>query len=118
MPKEQDVVGAKVPRELLDLKVASCIECDPQVMGGMPVFTGTRIPIDIVLAASRNLSSLDELRKHYPGLSDAQIEAAQVYRQIHPKRCRPPSGGSVEKAFGRHTSSSVKRVARKRCLSD
>jgi|WetSurMetagenome_2_1015567.scaffolds.fasta_scaffold33008_1 uncharacterized protein (DUF433 family) len=63
---------------------------DPEVMGGQPCFAGTRVPIDIVLASLDKGIARDRLVASYPFLTDAHIEAARVYQQVHPRRGRPP----------------------------
>ena len=62
---------------------------DPEVMGGMPCFAGTRVPIEIVLASLEEGMGLEEVRDSYPFLSDAHIAAARVYAAVHPRRGRP-----------------------------
>lgn len=66
---------------------------DPDVMGGAPVFTGTRVPIETVLVAKRDGFHVREIRQHYPSVTAEQIEAAEIYSQVHPRRGRPVSVG-------------------------
>ncbi|UXH79267.1 DUF433 domain-containing protein [Roseateles amylovorans] len=62
---------------------------DPEVMGGVPCFAGTRVPIEHVLASIQ--AAIDPLRLQlaYPFLTPAHIEAAQIFYDAHPRRGRP-----------------------------
>jgi uncharacterized protein (DUF433 family) len=60
----------------------------PDVMGGQPCFAGTRVPIENILASLDAGVDKRRLIASYPFLNDAHIEAAQVYRQVHPRRGR------------------------------
>lgn len=59
---------------------------DPQILGGLPVFAGTRLPIDHVLASLAGGISLDTLQQAYPVLTPAHVEAARHWRQLHPRQ--------------------------------
>ena len=61
------------------------ISTDPDIMGGTPVFNGTRIPVDTILAIKRAGTSAGEIQRHYPGISEELIEAAELYRATFPK---------------------------------
>ena len=63
---------------------------DPDILSGAPVFTGTRLPIELVLAPLEVGESANELKMRYPYLTDAHIEAARAYNQTHPRRGRSP----------------------------
>ena len=41
---------------------------DPEIMGGRPVFRGTRVPIDVVFDNLADGLSLDEILREYPTL--------------------------------------------------
>ncbi len=62
---------------------------DAEVMGGLPCFAGTRVPIETVLASLEKGIAKDRLVASYPFLTDAHIDAASVYAQVHPRRGRP-----------------------------
>ncbi len=61
---------------------------DPEVMGGLPCFAGTRVPIGIVLGALAEGMALEQLREDYAFLTDAHVSAACVYAEVHPRRGR------------------------------
>jgi uncharacterized protein (DUF433 family) len=65
------------------------VNADPEVMGGVPVFAGTRVPIDIVNASMAAGIDMERLRASYPFLTSAHIAAANVYAEVHPRRGRP-----------------------------
>lgn len=48
---------------------------DPDILGGTPVFTGTRVPIDTLLAYLRHGKRIDDFRDDFPTVSRQQAEA-------------------------------------------
>lgn len=87
------------------------ISTDPEVMGGAPCFTGTRVPIDTVLASLDRGIAKAELRESFRFLTDTHLSAARVYAAVHPRRGRPrPLGKSSPLA--KRLSSRVVRPAR------
>jgi len=52
---------------------------DPHVMGGLPVFRGTRVPIANVLASLKAGFNLEQLREAYPFLTQEMVDAAHSY---------------------------------------
>lgn len=65
------------------------VHTDHEILGGTPVFSGTRLPIESVLGALDAGDSLQELQKAYPYLTEAHVDAARVYEIVHPRRGRP-----------------------------
>lgn len=49
------------------------ISCDPEVMGGQPVFTGTRVPVTHLIELLVAGRSIDEFREGFPGVEREQI---------------------------------------------
>ena len=49
---------------------------DPQILGGTPVFRGTRVPFQTLLDYLEGGETLDEFLKQYPGVSREQAIAA------------------------------------------
>lgn len=62
---------------------------DPAIMGGLPCFAGTRVPIENVLASLEKGISMERLVASYPFLTKAHIDAANVYTKVHPRKGRP-----------------------------
>lgn len=58
---------------------------DSDVMGGLPCFTGTRVPIDNVLGSLEQGVDLKRLYAAYPFLTAEHILAAQLYAASHPR---------------------------------
>ena len=48
------------------MKAALPIEVDPEIMSGVPVFAGTRVPIETLFDYLINGSSLDEFLECFP----------------------------------------------------
>jgi uncharacterized protein (DUF433 family) len=48
------------------------IECDPEKLGGTPVFVGTRVPIQNLFDCLANGESLDEFLDQFPTVSREQ----------------------------------------------
>ncbi len=55
------------------------IAVDPNVLGGEPHVRGTRIPIAVILDGLDEGMTADELRQHYPRLTEEDIRAAVEY---------------------------------------
>lgn len=66
------------------------VHSSADILGGTPVFRGTRLPIDNVLGELSRGRTSDDLVAEYPDLTPAHIRAAQVYSIVNPRRGRPP----------------------------
>jgi uncharacterized protein (DUF433 family) len=49
------------------------VSCDPDVMGGTPVFAGTRVPVQTLLDYLEAGDSIDEFLGGFPSVSRAQV---------------------------------------------
>ena len=58
-------------RPLTDIVV-----CDANILGGTPVFAGTRVPVDTLLAHLKAGDTIDTFLDDFPSVSRAQAEAA------------------------------------------
>lgn len=58
---------------------ASGIESNPEVMDGLPVIAGTRVPVYLILEMLESGLSLDAILKEYPHLTIEQLRAAVGY---------------------------------------
>lgn len=87
------------------------VTTDPQVMSGVPVFAGTRVPVDIVLSSVAAGVHLDRLKASYPFLTEAHIQSARVYEAVHPRRGRPRRIADVNPQLSRRVTRVVKRAA-------
>ena len=48
---------------------------DPKILGGTPVFTGTRVPINTLLVYLRKGKRIEDFRDDFPTVSREQAEA-------------------------------------------
>jgi uncharacterized protein (DUF433 family) len=62
---------------------------DPDILGGDPVFRGTRVPVHLIADLIAAGSPASELLESYPRLTDAMIAMAPVYAAAYPLRGRP-----------------------------
>jgi uncharacterized protein (DUF433 family) len=51
------------------------ISCSPDVMGGTPVFSGTRVPVQTVLDYLEAGETLDDFLEGFPSVSREQVIA-------------------------------------------
>lgn len=70
-------------------RARSMVVKDRKVLGGAPVFKGTRIPVHDIAAMLTNGDSWQDLKRAYPRLTREQIELAAVYAKAYPPRGRP-----------------------------
>jgi len=54
----------------------SVMVSDPEIMGGTPVFRGTRVPVQTLLDYLEEGDSIDEFLKGFPTVSQKQAVAA------------------------------------------
>jgi uncharacterized protein (DUF433 family) len=52
------------------------VHSDPDILGGTPVFVGTRVPVKTLLDYLEAGDSLDEFLDHFPSVSRKQAIAA------------------------------------------
>ena len=62
---------------------------DPQILGGDPVFRGTRVPVHMIAELVAQGSTPAELIEGYPRLTAEMIRLAPVYAAAYPLRGRP-----------------------------
>ena len=79
-----------VDRRLKQLKEAQemVIE-DPEILSGIPVIKGTRIPVYDVASLVNSGTPATELFEIYPRLKKEQFVLASLYAQANPQRGRP-----------------------------
>ena len=51
------------------------IHSDPEIMGGTPVFAGTRVPLQNLIDALEGGESIDEFLEGFPSVGRAQVIA-------------------------------------------
>jgi uncharacterized protein (DUF433 family) len=70
-------------------RARSLVVSDPEIMGGDPVFRGTRIPVHIIAELVTQGSSQAELLESYPRLTAEMIRLAPVCAAAYPRRQQP-----------------------------
>jgi uncharacterized protein (DUF433 family) len=74
---------------LLDRARKQVLE-NPEIRGGEPCISGTRIGVYEIAAMLEQGESEDELLAGYPSLRPEQLQLAQIYARAYPRRGRPP----------------------------
>ncbi len=57
------------------MKRADIFHRDPDILGGTPVFTGTRVPVDTLVQYLKHGKRLEEFLDDFPSVSRSQAEA-------------------------------------------
>ncbi|WP_413167821.1 DUF433 domain-containing protein [Capilliphycus salinus ALCB114379] len=69
------------------LPISQVIDKDPDILGGTPVFVGTRVPIKTLLDYLKAGDSLNEFLDHFPSVNPTQaialLELAQEMLTTH-----------------------------------
>ena len=61
-------------------KITDFVHRDPEIMGGVPVFKGTRVPVQALFDYIKG-SSIEEFKLGYPHITDAQINAVLEFSE-------------------------------------
>jgi uncharacterized protein (DUF433 family) len=83
-PRRELATALRALRRARDLVVS-----DPDIMGGEPVFQGTRIPVHRVATLLQQGSTAAELAAGYPRLTPEMLRLAPIYAAAYPRRGRP-----------------------------
>jgi len=87
---EVKAVRLELDQELKKLKrTEEMIICDPEIMGGAPVYRGTRIPVELIADMLSQGANAEEVLEGYPALDREKVELAPFYMQAFPRRGRP-----------------------------
>jgi uncharacterized protein (DUF433 family) len=70
-------------------RARSLVISDPNIMGGEPVFRGTRIPVHVIATLLGQGSTVADLLEGYPRLTAEMARLAPVYAAAYPLRGRP-----------------------------
>lgn len=73
--------------DLIDAE--SAVTRNDAVMGGEPVFRGTRVPVYLVAAMLDQGAGEAEILDGYPTLEARHLHLARVWTAAHPQRGRP-----------------------------
>lgn len=67
------------------------VDIDDEIMGGTPVFRGTRVPLDMVTDSLDRGIPFERLKASYPFLTPELADAVRAYQLAHPRSGRRPS---------------------------
>ncbi|MDN5925586.1 MAG: DUF433 domain-containing protein [Hyphomicrobiales bacterium] len=85
-------IAADVKTGLARLRKAKAMVArDSDILGGQPVFAGTRVPIHDVADMLANGDAPEAIHAAYPPLTLDQIGLAADYALAYPRRGRPPA---------------------------
>jgi len=69
----------------------SIVRCDPDVLGGTPVFAGTRVPVKNLVDYLAGGDSLERFLDHFPSVTREQAVAAiEIAGDLPTSRANPP----------------------------
>ena len=72
-------------------RVRQLVVTDPEILGGEPVFRGTRVPVQAIASQLAEGESEAGLRQAYPRLTSEMVRLAPLYVAAYPSRGRPRS---------------------------
>src|SRR6267142_4801194 len=90
-------------------RLSDIVRCDPDVLGGMPVFAGTRVPIQSLFDYLEGGETLDEFLRQFPSVKRDQTIAALDLARATLLACARsslrataarPRGGAREQQWG------------------
>jgi len=58
------------------------VSCNPEIMGGAPVFAGTRVPVQTLLDYLEAGDSIDEFLAGFPSVTRAQAISGLAHGRI------------------------------------
>jgi len=78
-------------RDGLDRLAEACamVTSDPEILGGIPVLRGTRVPVHDVAASVAAGFAMERILAAYPSLNADAIELAAIWSCAYPPRGRP-----------------------------
>lgn len=75
-----------------DLEAAEAmVKSDKEVMGGEPVFKGTRIPVRLIATILADGADESEILEGYPALDARQLDLSRIWAAAYPSHGRPKS---------------------------
>jgi uncharacterized protein (DUF433 family) len=84
-------IAAQVRSSLSKLERARrMVVSDPEILGGVPVIRGTRIPVYLIGDTLEQGASDQEILSGYPTLKRENLDLARIYAMAYPRRGRPP----------------------------
>jgi uncharacterized protein (DUF433 family) len=84
---------------------------DPDIMGGDPVFRGTRVPVHMIAELMARGAPEAELLESYPRLTAEMIRLAPIYAAAYPLRGRPRKQPWRDQSPVRHARRPLRTIA-------
>jgi uncharacterized protein (DUF433 family) len=75
---------ASRPLRELNPTTPAAVSVDPETMGGIPCFAGTRVPVSMVLRRVDSGEDWAQLVSDYPFLTEEHVAAARTFVADHP----------------------------------
>jgi uncharacterized protein (DUF433 family) len=70
-------------------RARDAVASDPDIMGGAPVFRGTRVPVHLIATLLGQGSTEMDLLEAYPRMTTEMVRLAPIYAAAYPLRGRP-----------------------------
>jgi uncharacterized protein (DUF433 family) len=70
-------------------KLRGGVVSDPDILSGVPIVKGTRIPVNDVAASLRAGHSIKRILSAYPALLESDVRCASRYAKTHVSESRP-----------------------------
>ena len=67
------------------------VSVDAEVMGGVAVIKGTRIPVVVLSEMLAQGATVEEIAEGYPSVTTEQVRLSSIYTAANPRRGRPAS---------------------------
>jgi uncharacterized protein (DUF433 family) len=67
------IVAARYSLSIMEPK--KIVHSDPEILGGTPVFVGTRVPVDALIDFLEGGETIEDFLENYPGVSREQVFA-------------------------------------------
>ena len=83
-PRRELATALRALRRARDVVVS-----DPDILGGAPVFRGTRVPVHLIATLIGQGSTETDLLEAYPRLTAEMVHLAPTYAAAYPLRGRP-----------------------------
>lgn len=90
-------VRAAIGRLVRLIAARNLVESSPEILDGMPVIRGTRIPVHDVGASVSSGTPIDHILRDYPTLDREKVELAAIFSEANPLRGRPRARGELPK---------------------
>jgi uncharacterized protein (DUF433 family) len=78
----------------------SVIHSDSEILGGTPVFVGTRVPVQTLVDYFEGGYSSDEFLDNFPSVRREQVNAFLVRRTLYEEGIPQPSQGTLNPPEG------------------